>query len=67
MGYRREVNVGGGRIVVITMATALRLAALSAINVGLSKCRIKLIKSKGVRCFRCDGLGHIMTINCSDF
>jgi len=59
-------NVGGGRVAIITttMTTALRLHEAGAIRVGMSKCRVKLLEGQKVRCFRCDGLGH-MAGSCS--
>jgi len=54
-------NAGGGRVaaITVTMSTALRLSAMSAIRVGMGMCRIKLFESKKARYFRCDELSHL--------
>lgn len=59
-------NAGGGRIAIITatISIALRLNKAGFIKIGLSKCRVKLIEGQKVRCYRCDGLGH-MAGSCS--
>jgi len=54
-------NSGGGRVVrlEVSMATALRLSEKKTVQIGWSRCRVKLLEPKIRKCFNCLGAGHI--------